>query len=60
MNEKIYYTVSDLENMLKVSRPTIYNLLKEEYFHWVKIGNKVFISKDSFDRWFFGMDEEGC
>jgi len=28
MSEKIYYTVQELQEILGVSRPTIYNLLK--------------------------------
>ena len=58
MDEKIYYSTSDLENLLHISKPTIYKLLKEKPFHWVRIGNRVFINKDSFDNWFYGSDPE--
>ena len=58
MDEKIYYSISDLENLLQISKPTIHKLLNEKLFHWVKIGSKVFISKDSFDQWFYGSGSE--
>ena len=52
MSEKRCYTVKELQEILDVSRPTIYELLKMNVFSWVKIGTTYRISKKSFDEWF--------
>lgn len=54
MAEKRCYTVKELEEILEVSRPTVYNLLKKKVFSWVVVGGKYCISKRSFDEWFDG------
>lgn len=52
MTEKRVYTVKELQEILGVSRPTVYNLLKRKEFRWVKLeGSKYRISKRSFDKW---------
>ncbi len=53
--EKRCYTVKELQEILDVSRPTIYELLKMNVFSWVKIGTAYRISKKSFDEW---LDEQ--
>ena len=50
--EKRCYTVKELQEILGISRPTVYELLKMEVFSWVKIGTTYRISKNSFDKWF--------
>ena len=46
------YTVKELQEILGVSRPTIYNLLKKNEFRWIQLdGGKYRISKKSFDDW---------
>lgn len=50
--EKRCYTVKELQEILGISRPTVYELLKMEVFSWVKIGTTYRISKTSFDKWF--------
>ena len=45
------YTAKDLQQILGISRPTVYELLKEKKFSWVQIGTKYRISKSSFDKW---------
>ena len=52
MEEKRCYTVKELQEILGISRPTVYELLKMEVFSWVKIGTTYRISKNSFDKWF--------
>ena len=37
MSEKRCYTVQELQEILGVSRPTIYNLLKKKEFRWVQL-----------------------
>ena len=54
MDEKRSYTVKELQEILQVSRPAIYELLKEKRFEWAVVGGKYRISKKSFDRWFDG------
>ncbi len=55
--EKRCYSVQELQEILNVSRPTIYELLKQHEFSWVKIGTAYRISKKSFDEWFDGLSE---
>ena len=52
MSEKRCYTVQELQEILGVSRPTVYNLLKKKEFRWIQLdGGKYRISKKSFDDW---------
>ena len=37
MSEKRCYTVKELQEILGVSRPTIYNLLKKNEFRWIQL-----------------------
>ncbi len=48
--EKRCYTVKEVQEMLGISRPTVYELLKKNEFRWIQIGNK-YLSKKSFDEW---------
>ena len=54
MNENRCYTVKDLQEILEISRPTVYELLKKREFSWVLIGGKYRICKKSFDLWLDG------
>ena len=54
MNERRCYNVSDLQEMLGISKPAVYELLKRREFHWVMIGGRYKISKRSFDEWLDG------
>ena len=51
MSEKRCYTVKDLQEILGVSRPSVYDLLKKNEFRWILVGEKYRISKKSFDAW---------
>lgn len=51
MSEKRCYTVKDLQEILGVSRPSVYDLLKKKEFRWILVGGKYRISKKSFDAW---------
>ena len=55
MAEKRCYTVKDLQDILGVSRPSVYDLLKKNEFRWILVGGKYKISKKSFDAW---LDDE--
>ena len=42
----------------RVSRPTIYNLLKKKEFRWIQLdGGKYRISKKSFDDWLDNLEQ---
>ena len=61
MNEKRCYSVSDLQEMLGISKPAVYELIKRKEFRWVMIGGRYKISKRSFDEWLdgsFDMDQD--
>lgn len=50
--EKKTYTVMEIQDILGISRPTVYNLLKKKEFRWIQVGGgKYRISKKSFDEW---------
>lgn len=49
--EKRCYTVKEIQDILDISRPTVYELLKKNEFRWIQIGTKYRISKKSFDEW---------
>ena len=49
--EKRCYTVKELQEILGISRPTVYELLKKNEFRWIQIGTKYRISKKSVDEW---------
>ena len=51
------YTVDDIQYILKVSRTTVYELLKSKKIHSVRGGGQYRISKKSFENWLNG--EEG-
>ena len=54
MKGKRCYSVGDLQEMLGISKPSVYELLKRKEFHWVVIGGRYKISKRSFDEWLDG------
>lgn len=45
------YTVDEIQDILGVSRPTAYNLVKKNLFRSVRVGGSIRISKRSFDEW---------
>ena len=61
MSEKRCYTVQELQEILGVSRPTIYNLLKKKEFRWIQLvgvdDRKYRISKKSFDDWLDNLEQ---
>ena len=58
ISNKRCYTVQELQEILGVSRPTIYNLLKKKEFRWIQLdGGKYRISKKSFDDWLDNLEQ---
>ena len=59
MAEKRCYAVKDLQEILGVSTPTVYNLLQKKEFRWIQLdGGKYRISKKSFDDWLDKLPED--
>lgn len=49
--EKRTYTVGEIQNILGISQPTAYGLVRKNLFRTVKVGRHIRISKKSFDEW---------
>ena len=49
--DKRTYTVDEIQDILGISRTSAYNLVKKNYFRFVRIGGTIRISKKSFDEW---------
>lgn len=55
--DKRTYTVDEIQDILGISRPTAYNLVKQGVLHSVRVGGHIRISKKSFDDWLDHADE---
>ncbi len=51
------YTVSEIASILNIGRTSAYKLVNKGYFHIVRIGNTIRISKKSFDMWLDKLDK---
>ena len=52
MSEKRCYTVKDLQEILGVSRPTVYSIIQRNEFRYIQLDSGEYrIPKASFDRW---------
>ncbi|WP_281714785.1 helix-turn-helix domain-containing protein [Blautia hydrogenotrophica] len=49
--EKQTYTVDEIQDILGISQPTAYVLIKKNLFHSIRIGRNIRVSKASFDTW---------
>ena len=56
IRDKRTYTVDEIQDILGISRPTAYALVKRNLFRIIRIGGQIRISKKSFDEW---LDEGG-
>lgn len=50
------YTVEQIAAMLNIGRTTAYQLVKQEEFRIVRIGNVIRVSKKSFDEWLESLE----
>lgn len=48
---KASYSVAEIQQILGVSRPTVYNLIKQNKFQCVRLSSGTRIIKASFDAW---------
>ena len=55
---KTTYTVKEIQEILQISAPTAYKLVKSGVFKAVKFDNTIRISKESFDKWLEGTRDE--
>ena len=53
--DKRTYTVDEIQDILSISKPSAYNLVKQGLFRSVRIGGSIRISKKSFDEWLDGQ-----
>ena len=53
--DKSTYTVDEIQDILSISKPSAYNLVKQGLFRSVRIGGSIRISKKSFDEWLDGQ-----
>lgn len=51
MAEKRVYTVKEVQDILAISRPAVYALLKKGEFKYIVAAGRYLISKQSFDEW---------
>ena len=49
--ERRVYTVDEIQDILGIGRTTAYALVKKKQFHSIKVGQRVLISRKSFDAW---------
>jgi len=46
-----FYTVSELQAMLKIGRNSVYRLVNSHGFPTVAVGNRIIVPKDKFLLW---------
>ncbi|MDD4509328.1 MAG: helix-turn-helix domain-containing protein [Oscillospiraceae bacterium] len=49
--DKRTYTVDEIQDILSISRPTAYALVKKNEFRSIRVGGHIRVSKKSFDDW---------
>lgn len=49
--KKTTYSVAEIRQILGISRPTAYNLIKTNCFQSVRTGKGIRVIKSSFDAW---------
>ena len=52
------YTVDEICQILRISKPTAYALVKSGVFSSIKFKNTIRISKESFDTWLEGDPDD--
>jgi len=48
---KTTYSIYEIQQILNVSRPTVYKLIQQNLFRSIRIHKSIRIFKDSFDKW---------
>lgn len=60
MTEKLTYSVTEAAEVLGVSRPTMYELIRREGFPSLKVGRRVLISRQRLAEWVDQQAGKGC
>lgn len=50
--DTIIYTVTDVQNILSLGRTKAYELMRSDGFPSVKLNNRLYVSKENFEKWF--------
>lgn len=50
--DTIIYTVNDIQNILSLGRTKAYELMRSDGFPSVKLNNRLYVSKENFEKWF--------
>lgn len=58
--EKRTYTIPEIQDILGISPPTAYALVKKNLFRTVRVGRHLRISKKSFDEWLDTQNDDGA
>lgn len=57
-HSKKSYSVAEIQQILGISRPTAYNLIKKNEFQSVRMSSGIRIIKASFDAWLDSTNKE--
>ena len=49
--EKLYYTINDVCKIMHLSRDTVYKLCDTNGFPSIRIGSRVLVDIEEFDKW---------
>ena len=58
MSEKKCYSVQEIQEILGISRPTVYKLLQQNLFRSLSVGGKHIIPREGFDKWLYHGEME--
>lgn len=58
-HEKIALSVAEAAELLGVSRPTVYQLIKRDDFPVFKVGTRTLISRTGLEEWVTAQAESG-
>jgi predicted DNA-binding transcriptional regulator AlpA len=47
-----FYTAREIRSIIGCGKTALYNLLKDENFPSVLIGNRYYVPKEEFERWY--------
>ena len=50
-NNNQFYTVTDIKNILTIGTNQAYNLVNSDGFPSLRIGRKILVPKDEFEKW---------
>lgn len=56
-DEQLAYSVSDLVRVLSISRPTAYQLVHQDGFPVVRVGNRILVPKQGLEDWLAEQSE---